>query len=271
VTRIYDEREARWMLYHDFYLGLDLGKAADHSAVSIVEEPVWLDGEWSTAVTAGVAPGEVPLHGWVSVDRLNIHELAEARRINLTVTGRPANPPLRVRHLKRYPLQIPYQAIVEEVVGMLRSGKLAGADVAVLIDKGNAGTAVQEMFAHIGVRVIPVLIHGGYQTAYDRSDGTYRVPKRDLVEAAQVALQNRRLEISASLPDAGILVEELRNFRGTVSEAGRDRYEAREREHDDLVLSLSMGVWFREYRCRHIESQMARRSPRGGARRVAAM
>jgi hypothetical protein len=260
VTRIYNHAEAMWTVYHDFYLGLDLGKAADHSAVSIVEEPVWLDGEWSATVTAGVAPGEEALHGWVSVDRLGVHQLAEARRINLTVTGRPANPPLRVRYLKRYPLQTPYRAVVKEVVGMLRSGKLAGADVALLMDKGNAGTAVQEMFSHIGVRVIPVLIHGGYQTAYDRYDGTYKVPKRDLVEAAQVALQNRRLEISASLPDAGILVEELRNFRGTVSEAGQDRYESREREHDDLVLSLSMGVWFREYRCRYIEAQMAHRS-----------
>ena len=107
--------------------------------------------------------------------------------------------------------------------------------------------------------MIPVLIHGGYQTAYDPRDGTYRVPKRDLVEAAQIALQNRRLEISSALPDASILIQELRDFRGTVSEAGNDRYEAREREHDDLVLALSMAVWFREYRTRNIETTMARR------------
>ena len=82
------------------------------------------------------------------------------------------------------------------------------------------------------------------------------MPKRDLVEAAQVALQNRRLEISAGLPHTGVLLEELRNFRGSVSEAGNDRYEARDREHDDLVLALSMAVWFREYRCRYIEASM---------------
>jgi hypothetical protein len=84
------------------------------------------------------------------------------------------------------------------------------------------------------------------------------VPKRDLVEAAQVALQNRRLEISAALLDARVLVEELKSFRGTVSEAGYDRYEAREREHDDLVLALSMAVWFREFRNKHVEASLAR-------------
>ena len=52
-------------------------------------------------------------------------------------------------------------------------------------------------------------------------------------------------------------MEELRNFRGTVSEAGHDRYEASDREHDDLVLALSMAVWYREYRCKRIEAVMA--------------
>ena len=259
MTRIYHKELAEWIVYHDFYLGLDLGKAADHSAVSIVEEPVWLEKDWSWTLSGGVVPGEEPLDGWVSVDRLqNGHQLAEARRINLT-HGRPSGPPLRVRHLKRYELRTPYKDVVSEVVAMLRRPPLARTDVAVLMDKGNAGTAVQEMFSHVGVGVIPVLIHGGYQTAYDPRDGTYRVPKRDLVEAAQVALQNRRLEISSALPDAGILIQELRDFRGTVSEAGNDRYEAREREHDDLVLALSMAVWFREYRTRNIETTMARR------------
>lgn len=259
MVRIYHKDQASWLVHHDLYVGLDLGKAADHSAIAIVEEPVWLDGQWSAqAVTDGVSPGEEPLHGWISVDRLNIHQLAEGRRINLTY-GRPANPPLRVADLKRYELRTPYQEVVNEVAALL-GGPLAHLDVAVLMDKGNAGTAVEEMFAHIGVRVIPVLIHGGFRTSYERADRTYHVPKRDLVGAAQVALENKRLEVSASLPHAGILLEELRNFRGTVSEAGHDRYEAREREHDDLVLALSMAVWFREYRCRYIESQMASRS-----------
>ena len=44
--------------------------------------------------------------------------------------------------------------------------------------------------------------------------------RKRVLEATQGALQNRRLEISAALPDARVLVEELKSFRGTVSEAG---------------------------------------------------
>jgi hypothetical protein len=256
MTRIYHEDEADWFVHHDLFLGLDLGKAADHSALAILEEPVYLDRDWSWTLPGGVPAGQEPPHGWVSIDRLTTHQLAEAKRINLT-HGRPANPPLRVADIKRYPLRTSYQDVVNEVATLLR-GPLAHLDVAILMDKGNAGTAVEEMFVHVGVSVIPVLIHGGYRMTYESASGTYHVPKRDLVGAAQVALENKRLEISGALPHAGVLVEELKNFRGTVSEAGHDRYEAREREHDDLVLALSMAVWFREHRNRNIEATMAR-------------
>jgi hypothetical protein len=124
------------------------------------------------------------------------------------------------------------------------------------MDKGSVGSVVLEMFKQAGVGVIPMLIHGGYATSYDVCDGTFKVPKRDLVEAAQMALQNRRLEISAALPDARVLVEELKSFRGTVSEVGHDRYGTRECEHDDLVLALSMAVWFREYCNKHVEASL---------------
>jgi hypothetical protein len=262
MARIYHNGIDDWIAYHDLYIGLDLGKAADHSAVCIVEEPPWIEAAmgFDKVSPRGVEEQGAILEGWVSVDSLTIHQLTAARQHNLHY-GRPANPPLRARHLKRYPLRTAYQDVVKDVAAMLRKHPLRGKDIALLMDLGNAGQAVLEMFRHIGIRgVIPVLIHGGYQTSYDPQDGTYKVPKRDLVQAAQVALQNRRLEISGALPDAAVLVEELRNFRGTVSEAGNDRYEARDREHDDLVLALSMAVWFREYRCRHIEASMARHS-----------
>lgn len=266
MSRIYNDEYGRTYTYHEYYFGLDLGKSADHSAVAIVEEPLWIEEEWGWEldIGRGSGPEREKLTGWVSPDYMTAHQLLEARKRNLRY-GRPPNPPLRVRHLKRFPLLTPYQTVVNEVAGMLRQSPLAGKDIALLFDKGNAGTAVQEMLRQAGLGIIPVLIHGGYNTVLD-PDGTWKVPKRDLVGSAQVALQNRRFEISAALPDAGVLVEELKNFRGTVSEAGHDHYEARDREHDDLVLALSMACWYREYRNRNIEASLSR--VRGG-RRVA--
>jgi hypothetical protein len=118
----------------------------------------------------------------------------------------------------------PYHKVVDEVYRLSRTPAINGRDGALLMDKGSAGSVVLEMFKQAGVGVIPMLIHGGYATSYDVYDGTFKVPKRALVEAAQVALQNRGLEISAALPDARVLVEELKSFRGTVSEIGHDRY-----------------------------------------------
>jgi hypothetical protein len=69
---------------------------------------------------------------------------------------------------------------------MVASGPLTTADVAVLMDKGNVGTAVEEMFGQVGLPIIPVLIHGGAKMHFNLTTRTYSVPKRDLVQAAQV-------------------------------------------------------------------------------------
>lgn len=52
------------------------------------------------------------------------------------------------------------------------------------------------------------------------------VPKRDLVSAAQVALQNGILKIGRSLKHADTLVRELLAFRAKISDSGHDTYSA---------------------------------------------
>ena len=72
-----------------------------------------------------------------------------------------------------------------------------------------------------------------------------------------IRTSKRKLEISPALPHAQIVEEELRTFTGKVSEAGHYRYEGREREHDDLVLALSLATWYRTYMYRTVEASMA--------------
>jgi hypothetical protein len=76
-------------------------------------------------------------------------------------------------------------------------------------------------------------------------DGGLRVPKRDLISATLVLLQNERLKIADALPLKDALVKELLNFRvkSNISTA-HDSYEAwREGDHDDLVLSVALSCW----------------------------
>jgi hypothetical protein len=260
-------QERQVYVYPEYFLGIDLGQRADHSAVAVVEEAVWVEDDWGLEfmISSGTGEERRLLTGWVSPDAMTHHQLLTAKRLNLT-RGRPPNPPLRVRFIKRYPLQTPYHDVVDDIRSMLRRPPLSTTDVATVMDLGAAGTAVLEMFRQAGLSgVIPVFIHGGYATIYDEETGTFKVPKRDLVQSAQVLAQipqendksKRKLEISPALPHARIVEEELRAFTGKVSEGGHDRYEGREREHDDLVLALSLATWYRTYMYRHVEASMA--------------
>jgi hypothetical protein len=60
-----------------------------------------------------------------------------------------------------------------------------------------------------------------------------------------VAMQSRRLRVSAGLPEAVALLDELGNFGVNISAAGSDVYGARS-GHDDLVLATSYAVWLAE-------------------------
>jgi hypothetical protein len=95
----------------------------------------------------------------------------------------------------------------------------------------------------VGVVLKPIQITGGDSVTHE--NGVTRVPKRDLVSAAQVALQTGRLKIAADLPEAQTLVRELENFQMKISlDTAHDSYGAwREGAHDDLVLAVALALW----------------------------
>jgi hypothetical protein len=96
--------------------------------------------------------------------------------------------------------------------------------------------------------LVGITIHGG--DSVSRDGLRWRVPKRDLVSAAVIQFQNGALSIAAALPEAATLRSELETFRMKIdARTGHDSYEAwREGQHDDLVLALSLAVWFGENR-----------------------
>lgn len=94
-----------------------------------------------------------------------------------------------------------------------------------------------------GVVLKPIQITGGDAVTYE--NGVTRVPKRDLVSAAQVALQTGRLKIAADLPEAQTLVRELESFKVKIDlDTAHDSYGAwRVGAHDDLVLAVALALW----------------------------
>jgi hypothetical protein len=138
----------------------------------------------------------------------------------------------RIRHL-------PYP----EVAQLVADTVAALSDVTLLVDCTGVGRPVTDQLVALGVRHTRINIHGG--NAVTRlDDGTISVPKRDLISALAVRFEARTLRIVGNLPHAGTLETEAAAFRMKVSASGHDSYSAREGEHDDLLLAVSLPVWW---------------------------
>jgi len=93
---------------------LDLGKRQDYSALCVVGEPLWV-ADRNAAQRAFALPGyhtteeiDALPRGWQAPHTLSVKARIELRRENWR-HGRPAQPPLSMRHLERLPLGIPRQ------------------------------------------------------------------------------------------------------------------------------------------------------------------
>ncbi len=240
-----------------FYIGLDLGQRQDFSAISVIEEPVWVpDEEAQFAYRA-------PATGWVAPDSFRPEHRAMLRASNWE-RGRPAHPPLSLRHLERIPLGTRYPQVVERVVALMRTPPLAGNSFLV-VDASGVGTPVVDMFRAALAEVVEIVITGGTEVTFD-PDGSrrYKVPKRDLVSSIQALLQASRLRIAAGMPEAQTLVNELLNFQLTITERMHDTYEGRQGSHDDLVLSVAMAVWYRTWMMSLVDRAFAQHAARTG-------
>jgi hypothetical protein len=151
---------------------------------------------------------------------------------------------LHTRHLARF--QLPYPEVVRRVRAYMDDPRLKGRAV-LAVDATGVGRPVVDMMResgfHLNQDFYGVLIHGGDKEHHDK--GYWRVPKRDLVFAAQVALQEERLKFASGMELLPALVEELRNFRVKINPAtAHDSYSHwREGMHDDLVLAVSLACW----------------------------
>lgn len=199
----------------EYFIGLDLGEKHDPTALALLER-----------------------HGSTS----------EPEMLNF-----------QVKHLQRFPLGTSYPSIVTSVTNMLMRPEFmqdtevrqyshiaverSWSPTTLVIDSTGLGQPVTELFQQAKPRahIVPVTITGGEKVTSDA--GEYRVAKRILVSAAQVALQSRRLQISASLPFAGALVRELENFKVQINDNANDIYGARSGEHDDLVVAVCLALW----------------------------
>lgn len=159
-----------------------------------------------------------------------------------------------------------YQLVVDRVAQMLpklregvhvlqpnqRNYDYVRPEVTVVVDRTGVGRAVGDMFseADLDCRLELVTITSGHQVNRD-DDGGWLVPKKDLMDAALVAMQNGRAVIAEQTPHAATLRAEMQSFRRRTSLAGRETFAAgedwrREGRHDDIVLGQALALWWGE-------------------------
>ncbi len=209
-------------------IGVDLGQQRDYTAISVTERTPVRTGE------AGTEEYWDPDQG--AFDTRHGEKLALE---------------YRVRHLERPPLGTPYTDVVARVVELV---KTLGGNPVLAVDATGVGRPVIDMLwktlgedlegTNIYVDRCAVTITGG-DSVTKNPDGGLRVPKRDLISATLVLLQNGRLKIADALPLKDVLVKELLNFRVKINiSTAHDSYEAwREGDHDDLVLAVALSCW----------------------------
>jgi hypothetical protein len=222
------------MLEVKYSVGLDLGQASDPTAVAII------------------------LH-----ERKDGNGVVHVRQPNGSVVKtRDVANRYDCVHLHRYPLGTTYPAIVQDIKKLMRAAPLCGvpqsiwndADGKLCADPGNppatlildftgCGAPVADMFSEAGVRHQRVSITSGVGVTNPKVNH-WGVPKALLIQHVDAEMQSGRLRFAATLRESDALRNELQNFRRHISAAGRSQFVAREGQNDDLVLSVSLALWW---------------------------
>ena len=167
---------------------------------------------------------------------------------------RPSRPtrqrpyPLSVRHLERFPINTPYGAIFERVSTLFSSAPLPGNPL--VVDQTAVGDPVVQ--CHWALKRIPsiggvkrVVITNGVVASLDA--GIWQIPKKDLVGALQILLQEQRLKIAAVLPEVPTLFDQMLSFQIKPAPMSTDPLAAwREGLQDDLVFAIGIAAWWIE-------------------------
>jgi hypothetical protein len=212
----------------DYFVGCDLGKLTDPTALTVMHRSLAVNAV--TGLPEKTGRGDY-VYRW------------------------------ECRALKRYRLGTPYLSIVADVLRICNRPELRPRPRLVL-DSTGVGVAVVEMFTRALVDYPDVECHAISITAGEsftsvapmvRSNlvarGQWRVSKVQLIGAIRDVLESRRFKVSKDpvtrkpIEFAEVLIKELTNFREKITESANMTYEARQGQHDDLVLATCLPIW----------------------------
>ncbi len=210
------------------FIGLDIGRMKDYSAVSLVERWYRYPQEEELPKPQRYGFGDKP-----AVKR-GVEELERM----YTITD-----------LFRFPLKTEYTKIAEVISSIWDRPLVSSGRRIVIADQTGVGAPVVEMIRKRRVRVIGVNITGGL-TVKQPEENVYNVPKAALVTQLVSVFERGRVKIAIdpNNSEAIELREQLRGFGYKLNrETGQVSYESLEAQtHDDMVIAVALPIWYAE-------------------------
>lgn len=139
-----------------------------------------------------------------------------------------------------------YPEIVEKTQFLMDHPRFVD-NCTLIVDATGVGVPTMDFMRRNGLSPIGVWITGGSSVGMNTTGGYYTVPKLELINALQLASDSGYIEFANGIDPKMVeqLMHELRNFKEKKTAAGNQTWEAwREKDHDDLVLSLAMNIWW---------------------------
>jgi hypothetical protein len=192
-----------------YFIGADLGKKLDHSAIALIE--------YRTIPTGTFEPYyRQPLF------RRELH----------------------LRYLKQFPIGTPYLEVVPQLARLCRHPQIAGHG-SLIVDATGHGECVVELIQR---ERLPVNFLAANITSGDHVNVTRwgrNVPKRELITRTDLLFEQSHLHIAATAKEMGILQHELLQYESMIGEDGHTRYgPASSLTHDDTVMALALAGWW---------------------------
>ncbi len=157
----------------------------------------------------------------------------------------------KVVALELLPMMIPYNEQVDYILALAQEMREKYYDhrvsPSITLDAGGVGLPVLDLLRERmqngpSFPVYPIRYTGGFYPSQGQKS-IRNIPKNEVFQVLNVAMQNGEIEICDTSKNAQILREEFRNFKITYHESGMTTMEAG-RGHDDLLCSVGNGLYF---------------------------
>ena len=146
--------------------------------------------------------------------------------------------------LYKFQLKETYTSIVLWVADFIKTTFDPNAYILV-VDYGGPGRPVVDLLEEHELNLIALTTTGGLEANW-RNGNRITVPKRELITSLEVVFQSQKLSIHKDIMHLKDLEKEILNFEGKPKANNSVKFEAAYKHHDDIIMSLSMAIWYAE-------------------------